>query len=89
MSIFRKQVDMKYFIEIDILVAPNGCLLSYTGVTGQVTSFNFQPQNVRASLQLSKQDYRICIRPEENFCGIQYTACLDPAQVPNSGGRFE
>eukprot|EP00094_Tigriopus_californicus_P011978 TCALIF_11572-PA protein Name:"Protein of unknown function" AED:0.19 eAED:0.22 QI:148/0.58/0.61/1/0.83/0.84/13/0/679 len=73
-------------IECNSLVrAPSGCLLSYIGVSGQVTSFNFQPQNVRASRQLSEQDYRICIRPEENFCGIQYTACPDPAQVTNSG----
>ncbi|CAG9138310.1 unnamed protein product, partial [Plutella xylostella] len=28
-------------------------------------------------LQLSNQDYGICIRTERNFCGIQYSACPD------------
>lgn len=67
--------------------APTGCLQYYAAIRGQVTSFNFQPDSIRASRQLSSQDYRICIRPEEKFCGIQYTACPDPDEVLNSGGR--
>lgn len=51
-----------------------GCLQYYTGISGMVQSFNYDPNT---GLQLSNQDYSICIRSERNFCGIQYTACED------------
>ncbi|XP_066901673.1 uncharacterized protein [Halyomorpha halys] len=54
--------------------AEEGCLQYYTGVSGQVKSFNYDPVS---GLQLSNQDYSACIRVERNFCGIQYTACSD------------
>ncbi|XP_021929766.1 uncharacterized protein LOC110834666 [Zootermopsis nevadensis] len=54
--------------------AEEGCLQYFTGVSGQIKSYNYDPG---AGLQLSKQDYSICIRMERNFCGIQYTACPD------------
>ncbi|XP_017786149.1 PREDICTED: uncharacterized protein LOC108569195 [Nicrophorus vespilloides] len=54
--------------------AEDGCLQYYTGVAGQIMSFNYDPAN---GLQLSNQDYGICIRTERNFCGIQYTQCPD------------
>ncbi|XP_069675740.1 uncharacterized protein [Periplaneta americana] len=54
--------------------AEEGCLQYFTGVSGQIKSFNYDPG---AGLQLSKQDYSICIRMERNFCGIQYTSCPD------------
>ncbi|XP_014219686.1 uncharacterized protein LOC106647697 [Copidosoma floridanum] len=57
-----------------IFRAEEGCLQYYTGVSGQVKSFNFDPI---VGLQLSNQDYSICIRMERNFCGIQYMACED------------
>ncbi|XP_046998494.1 uncharacterized protein LOC124613816 [Schistocerca americana] len=56
------------------LRAESGCLQYFTGVTGQVKSFNYDPE---VGLQLSNQDYSMCIRPERNFCGIQYAACPD------------
>ncbi|XP_049785117.1 uncharacterized protein LOC126187848 [Schistocerca cancellata] len=56
------------------LRAESGCLQYFTGVTGQVKSFNYDPE---VGLQLSNQDYSICIRPERNFCGIQYATCPD------------
>ncbi|OAD60708.1 hypothetical protein WN48_05270 [Eufriesea mexicana] len=49
-----------------------GCLLYFTGISGQVKSFNYDSIT---GLQLSNQDYSICIRMERNFCGIQYMAC--------------
>ena len=67
-------------------LAPTGCLQYHTSVSGQIFSFNFVPDNVRVSRQLSNQDYRVCVRPEENFCGVQYVACRDQAQVPVDGG---
>ncbi|XP_047358561.1 uncharacterized protein LOC124952550 isoform X1 [Vespa velutina] len=63
--------------------AEEGCLQYFTGVSGQIKSFNFDSS---AGLQLSNQDYSICIRMEKNFCGIQYMACSDEAtMVSNSG----
>ncbi|KAB0796698.1 hypothetical protein PPYR_10759 [Photinus pyralis] len=51
-----------------------GCLQYYNGVSGQIKSFNY---DLATGLQLSNQDYSICIRAERNFCSIQYTACPD------------
>uniref|UniRef100_A0A6P7FZ09 Uncharacterized protein LOC114334212 n=1 Tax=Diabrotica virgifera virgifera TaxID=50390 RepID=A0A6P7FZ09_DIAVI len=62
--------------------AGEGCLQYFTGVAGQILSYNYDPQT---GAQLSNQDYSICIRPEWNFCGIQYTQCPneDPASPRN------
>lgn len=57
--------------------AEEGCLQYFTGVSGQIKSYNYDPTT---GLQLSNQDYSICIRMERNFCGIQYMACADDAQ---------
>ncbi|XP_034232015.1 uncharacterized protein LOC117639989 [Thrips palmi] len=54
--------------------AEEGCLQYFTGVSGTIKSFNYDPN---AGLQLSNQDYSICVRMERNFCGIQYTQCTD------------
>ena len=54
--------------------ASDGCLQFFTGVSGQILSFNY---NSGSGLQLSNTDYAICVRMERNFCGIQYTACTD------------
>jgi hypothetical protein len=61
-----------------VLAAEDGCLQYFTGVSGQIKSYNYDPG---AGLQLSRQDYSICIRMERNFCGIQYTACLDSGML--------
>lgn len=53
-------------------IAPNGCLQYYTGVSGTIRSFNYDGVNGR---HLSNQDYSICIRTENNFCGIAYSVC--------------
>ncbi|KAF7393039.1 hypothetical protein HZH66_008872 [Vespula vulgaris] len=63
--------------------AEEGCLQYFTGVSGQIKSFNF---DASTGLQLSNQDYSICIRMERNFCGVQYMPCSDEAtMVSNSG----
>lgn len=54
--------------------ASDGCLQYFTGVSGQMWSFNY---NDASGLQLSNTDYSICVRMERNFCGIQYSACTD------------
>ncbi|KAK2576364.1 hypothetical protein KPH14_005713 [Odynerus spinipes] len=66
-----------------IYKAEEGCLQYFTGVSGQIKSFNFDPTS---GLQLSNQDYSICIRMERNFCGIQYMPCpAEGTMVPGSG----
>ncbi|XP_065162415.1 uncharacterized protein [Atheta coriaria] len=54
--------------------AEDGCLQYFTGVAGQIMSFNYEPTS---GLHLSNQDYSICVRTEKNFCGVQYTQCPD------------
>jgi len=67
-------------IECDSLSkASDGCLQYFTGVSGQMFSFNY---NDATGLQLSNTDYTMCIRMERNFCGIQYTACADMTNTP-------
>jgi len=51
-----------------------GCLQYYNEVSGVLSSFNY---NIAEGLQLSNQDYTICIRNERGFCGISYQACGD------------
>lgn len=59
-----------------IFRADQGCTQYFTGVSGRIRSFNFDPT---AGRQLSNQDYSICVRTERNFCNIQYTVCPDPS----------
>ncbi|XP_011501685.1 PREDICTED: uncharacterized protein LOC105365268 [Ceratosolen solmsi marchali] len=63
-----------------IFRAEEGCMQYYTGVSGQIKSFNYDPN---IGLQLSNQDYSICIRMERNFCGIQYMTCDDGSKIAN------
>ena len=76
-----------------LFLASDGCLQYFTGVSGQMFSFNYNDATVRPikmlsilemhfmstlqGLQLSNTDYTVCVRMERNFCGIQYTACPD------------
>jgi len=57
---------------------PSGCLQWETGLTGQITTFNFLDTS---SSHLASQDYSTCIRQESGFCCVQYSVCTDP---PNS-----
>ena len=59
-------------------IASDGCLQYFTGVSGQMFSFNY---NDASGLQLSNTDYSICVRMDRNFCGIQYTACPDTGMI--------
>lgn len=73
---------MKYLIWFT--AAEDGCLQYFTGISGTIKSFNFEPA---IGLHLSNQDYSICIRAERNFCGIQYTQCLDAGKSCHLGKR--
>lgn len=52
-------------------------------MSGRIKSFNYgDPQTVgpEFGMQLSAQEYSICIRAEEGFCGIVYVPCKDSAE---------
>jgi len=46
-----------------------GCFQYHTGVSGTIQSYNFA-----GSQQIASQNYKNCIRQEEGYCCIQYTA---------------
>eukprot|EP00095_Tigriopus_kingsejongensis_P010419 snap_masked-scaffold2011_size22674-processed-gene-0.0 protein:Tk10419 transcript:snap_masked-scaffold2011_size22674-processed-gene-0.0-mRNA-1 annotation:"hypothetical protein SINV_00302" len=52
----------------------SGCLQYHTGITGQLSTFNFLPTNDN---HLANQEYSICIRPEKGMCCIEYSVCPD------------
>jgi hypothetical protein len=56
-------------------------IVSLTGVSGRIKSFNFDPSSGR---QLSNQDYSICIRTERNFCSVHFQPCPDPSGTNRS-----
>merc|ERR1719189_2562401 len=51
---------------------PDGCLQYYTGVSGQIMTFNFLDA---ASSHLALQNYNVCMRKEQGYCCNQYTVC--------------
>ncbi|KAK2719367.1 hypothetical protein QYM36_005000, partial [Artemia franciscana] len=55
--------------------APDGCLQYYTAASGRLTSFNFDIVTPDNSRHLANQDYGICIRMAQGYCGICYTVC--------------
>jgi hypothetical protein len=50
--------------------APTGCLQYFTGATGTVYSYNYQA----GTSHIASQNYLNCIRTEEGYCSISYTA---------------
>jgi len=54
-------------------LAPSGdCLQWHTGTSGQITTFNWAPQDAQ---HLQNQNYDICIRQEAGFCCTEYEVC--------------
>jgi len=56
---------------------PPGCLQYFTGTSGTVKSFNFNPSNTNAATDtstthLQNQHYEICFRRESGYCYICY-----------------
>jgi hypothetical protein len=54
--------------------AISGCLQYFTGVSGRLTTYNY---NNAQGVQLANQAYSFCVRMEAGFCGIRYTQCPD------------
>ncbi|KAI9562819.1 hypothetical protein GHT06_010274 [Daphnia sinensis] len=55
--------------------APDNCLQYFTEPTGTLTSFNYQYATTPVIQHLAYQDYNICIRTNQGFCGISYAPC--------------
>jgi len=56
-------------------LAPVGCLQYYTGASGEFKSFNYKSE-VSATNDpnhLANQNYAVCIRVENGYCGIRYS----------------
>lgn len=63
----------------EVWAPPPGCLQYFTGVTGQISSYNFQ-----GGLHLANQLYTNCIRQELNHCSINYAASDGDFQISSS-----
>jgi len=50
---------------------PAGCLQYFTGLSGQITSFN-GARTGNAQMMLQNQNYRICIKKAPGMCGVTY-----------------
>lgn len=48
--------------------APNDCYQYFTGVSGEVKSFNY------ADVMLDDTLYSICVRQETGYCGIEWSS---------------
>merc|ERR1712050_486131 len=53
--------------------SPDTCLQYHVGQTGTIKTFNFDATTEET--HLASQSYSVCIRPEEGFCCIEYSAC--------------
>merc|ERR1712107_731877 len=51
---------------------PEGCLQWQTGLTGQITTFNFPDTD---GPHLPNQDYSHCIRQAAGYCCVEYSVC--------------
>ena len=77
---FCKFIPYAWLLKKNIVtfLAPVGCLQYFMGVSGTISSFNY---NDAGGLMLSNTDYTICIRTERNFCGVQYIPCIDTGVI--------
>lgn len=64
--------------------APAGCLQYHTGLEGVMQTFNYA-ENGR---HLANQNYRICVRQEQDMCSIMYQPCDEQSFRIGGGGRM-
>merc|ERR1712018_123737 len=69
---FEIKVTQYECADVGTLAPPGGCLQYHTGTTGQLTTFNWAPNDAQ---HLQNQNYDICIRQEDGFCCIDYRVC--------------
>lgn len=54
-------------------LAPSGCTMYLTGVTGSWSMYGYQ-SGVTTTEHLQNQDYKVCIRREDGYCSVRHTA---------------
>jgi len=59
-----------------------GCFQWFTGLTGRITTFNY------GGIHLPAQNYRACVRQEEDYCCVKYSVCSDTASDFNLDQGF-
>ena len=59
------------------MLAPDGCLQYYTGISGNVSSFNYKTtENTNDGTypnQISSLNYNICLRRESGYCAVEWS----------------
>lgn len=50
-----------------------GCFQWFTGLTGTITTFNYGSST--DNIHLPNQNYRACVRQEEDYCCVKYSVC--------------
>jgi len=65
--------------------APSDCLQWFTDAVGTFNSFNYQFIQTPVVQHIANQDYTVCIRTAQGFCGICYSVC----DVPNTFGALD
>ena len=62
------------------MIAPDGCLQYHTGVSGEVSSFNWKLEDntndQMFSNSLANLSYSVCIRRERGYCSIDWSPGL-------------
>ena len=53
----------------------SGCFQYHAGLTGRITTFNWDATTTATQVHLANQQYNICIRPAEGMCCVQYMPC--------------
>ena len=57
-------------------LAPEGCLQYFTGISGNVSTFNWKTtdnaNDASYPNQISGLNYNICLRRESGYCGVEW-----------------
>ncbi len=53
------------------------CVMYFTGLSGNVKTYNYHQTTESEYFHLNNQNYRICVRTESGFCSIRWTPAND------------
>jgi len=59
-----------------------GCFQWFTGLTGKITTFNYGDSS--NNIHLPDQDYRVCVRQEQDYCCVKYSVCSSTSSTTNA-----
>ncbi|XP_074041849.1 uncharacterized protein isoform X2 [Leptinotarsa decemlineata] len=83
---YRKRFRFRICQYADSCLEPtSNCLQYYTGVTGTISSFNYDQVsmfNRSVPVYFNNLNYAICIRREAGFCSITYTNVRNGVEYP-------